>query len=98
MDRQHPRRHLTASDFLELFNEVDEQLQRQDSSQHVRVLIVGGAAMALQWGNRYTYDVDVVSEGMTPALRAAVARVGDRHGLDRAWMNDAAKIKRLPVT
>lgn len=93
MDGQHRRRHLNASDLLQLFGEVDEQLQRHDSSQHVRVLIVGGAAIALQWGDRYTYDVDIISEGMTPALRAAAARVGERYGLDRAWMNDAAKIK-----
>jgi len=39
-------------------------------------MIAGGAAVALLWNQqRITNDVDIVSEGMTPQLRKAVARV-----------------------
>ena len=47
--------------------------------------------MALLWGTRGTYDVDVVSDDMTPELRAAVARVGTREGISEDWLNDGAK-------
>jgi len=63
-------------------------------------MIAGGAAVALLWDNqRITNDVDVVSEGMTPLLRAAIARVARDYDLEPGWFNDAAKLKApaLPV-
>lgn len=57
-------------------------------------MIAGGAAVALLWDEqRITNDVDVVSEGMTPQLRAAVSRVAQDYGLQPDWFNDAAKLK-----
>lgn len=67
---------LNAELLLELFAEVDAELEEHGGP--LSILIVGGAAIALQWGGRWTNDVDVVSEGLTSELRAAVARVGSR--------------------
>ena len=56
--------------------------------------------MALLWDERrITNDVDVVSEGMTPQLRTAVARVALDYDLEPGWFNDAAKLKApaLPI-
>ena len=82
---------LSADMLLDLFAEVDAELK--EHGEPLSILIVGGAAIALQWGGRWTHDVDVVSEGMTLELRAAVARVGLRRGLRSDWINDAAKLK-----
>ena len=82
---------LNADMLLDLFAEVDAELEGH--GEPLSILIVGGAAIALQWGGRWTNDVDVVSEGMTSELRAAVAKIGARRGLRSDWINDAAKIK-----
>ena len=77
---------LNAGRLRQLFAEVDQEL-----TADVSVLIGGGAAMTLLWGTRGTNDVDVVSDDMTPELRAAVARVGAREGIGEDWLNDGAK-------
>ncbi len=77
---------LDAAQLLRLFDEVDREL-----TSEVSILIGGGASLALLWGSRGTYDVDVVSDDMTPELRAAVARVGTRAGISEDWLNDGAK-------
>lgn len=84
-------RELTADRIGELFAAVDSRL---DGSEPLDILVVGGAAISLQWNPaRITYDVDVVSEGVTQDFRNAVAAVGRREGLDAHWLNDAAKAK-----
>lgn len=66
---------LTPRRIIELFGRVDAQLYQLTDRNH-DVMIAGGAAVALLWDDqRITNDVDVVSEGMTPLLRTAVARV-----------------------
>ena len=83
---------LNRSRLINLFSEVDRELGEGD--RPVDVLVVGGAAIALQWHDeRLTNDVDVVSEGLSAAFREAVRRVGERHGLGADWINDAAKVK-----
>ena len=65
--------YLIAADLLRLFGEIDLDLITE-----VSVLIGGGASLALLWGTRGTNDVDVVSDDLTPELRAVVAKVGKR--------------------
>ena len=63
----------SAADLLRLFGEID-----LDLTTEVSVLIGGGASLALLWGTRGTNDVDVVSDDLTPELRAVVAKVGKK--------------------
>ncbi len=84
---------LTPPRIIELFHEIDAQLYEVTDRNH-DVMIAGGAAVALLWDDqRITNDVDVVSEGMTPLLRAVIARVARDYGLEPGWFNDAAKLK-----
>ncbi|MCY3562563.1 MAG: hypothetical protein F4W94_02975 [Acidimicrobiia bacterium] len=90
---------LTPPRIIELFQQVDAQLCELTDRNH-DVMIAGGAAVALLWDNRrITNDVDVVSEGMTPLLRSAIARVARDYDLEPGWFNDAAKLHApaLPV-
>ena len=80
-----------------LLEELDDELTPDDLSEPCRIVIVGGAAVALRVPNRVTVDVDVVSEGMPMALRFAAERVAARHGLRADWVNDGAKAKTVAV-
>ena len=86
---------LTPDHFIELFDALDSELGVLD--EPFDLLVVGGAAISLQWNpGRLTSDVDVVSEGLPPELWEAVARVAaDREGVEANWLNDAAKIGTL---
>ena len=60
-------------------------------------MVVGGAAVALQWNSRRTtYDIDVVSEGIPAAFWDVAGAVGQDEGLDEGWLNAAARIKAPP--
>ena len=80
-----------------LLAELDDELTLEGLSETCRIVIVGGAAVALRVPDRVTADVDVVSEGMPMALRLATARVASRHGLRPDWVNDGAKAKTVAV-
>src|SRR5205807_6054367 len=59
---------------------------------HGKMLLLGGAVMLLQVGNRgNTQDVDVAFEENGQAIREAVANVAAREGLPADWLNDGAK-------
>ena len=82
---------------VELFRQVDAELHTL-TDRHCDIMIAGGAAVALLWNQqRITNDVDIVSEGMTPQLREAVARVARDYDLAPDWFNDAAKLKLRPL-
>ena len=80
-----------------LFSEVDAELSAGGSETVYRVVIVGGAAVALVVPGRVTGDVDVVSEGLPGELRRAAERVAGRHNLRPDWINDAAKAKTVAI-
>lgn len=63
----------------------------------LELLVVGGAAVSLQWNpRRLTRDVDVVSEGLPASLWRTAARVAEeQEGVQTDWLNDAAKIGAL---
>lgn len=87
-----------AAQMLGYLAEVDELLVKAGTPHPLHLYIAGGAVVAVKTGLRLTGDVDVVSEGMTPQLRAAVEEVSKRHrGLRSDWINDGAKLKRVNV-
>lgn len=82
-------RPLNNTEILELIAEVDHELADRD--EPISIVVVGGAAIALQWGNRTTYDIDIASDDMPLELRSAVAQVGNRRGIRPDWLNDGVK-------
>ena len=71
---------------------------KQERPHELHLYVAGGAVIANKTDSRLTGDVDVVSEGMTPQLRAAVKEVSQRHrGLRPDWLNDGAKLKRVNI-
>jgi hypothetical protein len=84
---------LGGTDITNLLSEVAEELS--EGYEH-RIVVVGGALLALHGLRETTRDVDSVTP-VDPELREAVARVAARHGLAPAWLNDHAK-PYLPVT
>jgi hypothetical protein len=55
------------------------------------LLVVGGAAMALAYSTRrVTADIDALFEPKQVIYDIA-RKVGERHGLDPGWLNDAVK-------
>ena len=61
------------------------------------LLVVGGAAVSLQWDPaRLTNDVDVISDMLPPVLWEGAASVAvHQKGVRTDWLNDAAKIGAL---
>ena len=87
-----------AAQMLGYLVEVDELLVKAGTPHALHLYVAGGAVIAAKTESRLTGDVDVVSEGMTPQLRAAVEEVSKRHrGLRPDWLNDGAKLKRVNV-
>jgi hypothetical protein len=60
------------------------------------IVVVGGAYVAFRGVRASTTDVDTIDE-FDDELRAAVATVAERHGLETDWLNDRARPWR-PVT
>ena len=83
---------LTPARIRELLDALDTELG--DLAEPFDLLVVGGAAIAMQWNpRRLTNDIDVVSTELPRELPAAVARVAaDRAGVVTNWLNDAAVV------
>ncbi len=86
-------RPLDAGDIAALLAEVADELADEPRR---RIVVVGGALLALHGLREATRDVDSTT-AVDDDLRAAVARVAARHGLAPAWLNDRARMF-LPVT
>ncbi len=86
-------RPLDAGDITALLAEVADELADEPRR---RIVVVGGALLALHGLREATRDVDSTT-AVDDDLRAAVARVAARHGLAPAWLNDRARPFR-PVT
>ena len=87
----------SGANLRELFVEVDRELEADDFDAPCRIVIVGGAMIALRDSARVTGDVDVVSDGMPQSLRRAVELVAARHNLRPDWINDGAKMKTVAL-
>ncbi|MGH3320777.1 MAG: DUF6036 family nucleotidyltransferase [Streptosporangiaceae bacterium] len=72
-----------------LLNELADELQRRGAQADA--FLVGGAALALAYdARRATRDLDAVF-APTRVVREAAVAVGQRHGLEDDWLNDAVK-------
>ena len=80
-------RPLDASDITALLGEVAGELPAEPGR---RIVVVGGALLALHGLREATRDVDSTT-AVDPELRAAVERVASRHGLAPQWLNDRAR-------
>ena len=84
---------LHAERLGELFRALDAGLSGSGIRAPVEIVVVGGAAVALQWDQaRTTLDVDVVAEGIPLAFWRVVETVGRDEGLEDGWLNAAARI------
>lgn len=88
---------MTAQDIESYLAELGQELQSAGNTQPVRLLMVGGAYMLTQIGNRpSTRDIDVLLENIPDLsasplylpLQNAVRAVAARHGLPANWIND----------
>ena len=86
-------RPLGGEDITSLLVEVAAELSETPGR---RIVVVGGALLALHGLREATRDVDSTTV-VDAELRDAVALVASRHGLAPAWLNDHAK-GFLPVT
>lgn len=80
--------------------DLDEEITNSDlfpSEFGLAMVVIGGAALALEWGKRVTRDIDIISEGLTAEMRQAIARVGERHYVRADWLNDASRISTPDV-
>ena len=80
---------LDAAKLQALFEELSARLEVR--GQRAQMFVVGGAAMALEYdGGRVTRDVDAIFEPAAE-FRIIAAEVGELHGFEPDWINDAAK-------
>jgi len=84
---------LGREDIRSLLQEVSVELT---GNRERRIVVVGGALLALHGLREATRDVDSTT-AVDAELRDAVARVAARHGLAPAWLNDRAR-PYLPAT
>lgn len=78
---------LNADTVRELLSELSTRVT--NSGQYVQMLIVGGAAIALNYDHgRLTRDIDAIFEP-AEVVRILAAEIGEKYGLEPDWINDA---------
>lgn len=77
------------NEILAAFHALSEELARRDL--RAKLFVVGGAAMALAYGDRrLTRDVDAIFEPKE-AVYAAARHIAKERGLPDDWLNDSVK-------
>ena len=80
---------LTTDDIRALLTELSDRLAAR--GQRAQLFVVGGAAMALAYDTtRTTRDLDAVFRPGS-VVRETAEVIALAHGLQRDWLNDAAK-------
>ena len=94
-----PDEGLTPAQLYGLLGALDRWLVSElgEIPEPFDLLVVGGAAVSLQWDPaRLTNDVDVISDMLPPVLWEGAASVAvHQKGVRTDWLNDAAKIGAL---
>ncbi len=80
---------LTKEKINQLFDQLNEELKKE--GQLGEIGIVGGAVMCLVFQVRNaTKDVDAIFEPSS-LIRKIAAKLGEKHHIGPAWLNDAVK-------
>lgn len=80
-------RELNAEELLGLIWELDDEID-----EPIVIRAVGGFALAWR-GVRtegLTADIDSITDDYSPSVSDAIARIGNKHGLDQWWLNNDA--------
>jgi hypothetical protein len=82
---------MNRSDIEHYLQLLGQELQTRNTIGNI--LLLGGAVMLLEVGNRsITQDIDASFEGSNASLiRQAIAVIAKQEGLARDWLNDGAK-------
>lgn len=65
--------------------EVDALLP---TGPRITLLLIGGAALAVHWGDRFSMDVDVVAPGLPDEVLNAASAVASKHGIAQTWLEN----------
>ncbi|HQZ83374.1 MAG TPA: DUF6036 family nucleotidyltransferase [Pyrinomonadaceae bacterium] len=80
---------MTANEIEQYLSELNDELALKDIKGELSLF--GGSVMVLAFKARIaTKDIDAIFFPSSE-IRAAAARIADRHGLNRDWLNDGVK-------
>jgi hypothetical protein len=82
---------MNKADIKRYLQLLGQELQTRNTAGNI--LLLGGAVMLLEVGNRATtQDIDASFEGSNASLiRQAIVVIAQREGLAQDWLNDGAK-------
>ena len=86
---------MNKEDIEKYLRMLGEELQKRQVTGEI--LLVGGAVMLLEVGNReITKDIDAYFDPkQATAIRDAATVIAKREGLPGDWLNDAARRRKL---
>ena len=79
---------ITRDNLNEYLKDLAKEFRKRGGTKTpAEIILIGGAAVLANYGFReLTYDVDAIIVASS-AMKDAINRVGDRHGLPHGWLN-----------
>ena len=79
---------ITRDNLNEYLKDLGKEFRRLNGTKTpAEIVLIGGAAILANYGFRdLTYDVDAIVVASS-AMKDAINRVGDKHGLPHGWLN-----------
>ena len=79
---------ITRDSLVEYLKDLGKEFRRLNGTKTpAEIVLVGGAAILARYGFRdLTYDVDAIVVASS-AMKDAINRVGEKHGLPHGWLN-----------